>query len=1301
MKKLLLFAALLLCAALAFAQVNVTSVSGLVTDQTGASIPGVTIQVTNPATGEKFSTTSSDKGEYAVPALPAATYRVIFSKAGFKTQTVQNVALIVGVPGTLNVKMEVGAAAESVEVTAGAEVVQATTADVSSNLTGKQLTDLPFATRNAIELTVDLPGTATPTNPRSSSINGLPKGSINVTIDGMNTQDNMLKSSDGFFSYIMPSVDSLEEVTMETSAAGVDSTSQGGAQIKFVTRSGTNNWHGGGFWQVRNTFFNANYYFNNQAHLPRDIIKLNQEGGHIGGPIIKNKLFFFGNVEIYRFPGTNIYSRTYLTPSAASGIYTYVNSSGQQNQVNLLTLAGAANATLPAGVRPYPTTLDPTLAKTYALMQSAGANGIVKNNQSGNDYNTLTTSYQPTGTDSRDFFTTRLDYLVNSKNTLSLIYNFDWYASIPDFLNNIVPDFPGTGTVLFSNVNTGQRSNRFDGTLSLRSTLTPRMTNEARAGLNGGTVLFFDAISPGLFSPWRGYVPGFASPGTGLSGVTTNSGPQRRNAPVKNAGDTVTWVKGGHQISFGGEWDKISVFQQIEGNALFPSIQFGIATNDPIMTGSTNLFVAANFPGASTTQLSQAANLYADVVGRVSSISQGLALNETTHQYSATAPLDRDHIQELGFFVQDQWRVSPTFTLNVGLRAEKQFPVVNENGLYTQVTYSNLWGISGVGNLFNPAANSGVTPVYTPLAGHAYDPPVVFAPSVGMAWQAPGGEGIMGALLGKHAGATVIRAGYNIATVREGMNVWTAGGGVYGSNQGLTIDDSVSPTTYPAIFGAPGSVEFSDATLPSRTSTINLTPSYPIPTCSGCSMYGVDPSLKMGYVQSWNLSLQREIDHNTVVDFRYVGNHATDLWRRINLNETNIFENGFLNEFKIAANNLAIARGGNINANTSVLNYGNQGLPGQQPIPIIQTAIGNTTDSTTATDLQLGEAGTLANAIAGNATRMTSLANAGYRPNFFQVNPLLGGSSNVLTNAGASYFDAFQVEVRRRLAQGFQFNGSYQFGKALADGATASGTDSSSYTTLRNGRLDRAPSGFDIRNDIKFNWIYQFPFGPGRAFASNSNSVVKKIVEGWQLSGVVRLQSGTPFTFASFAQMNNNSSGVVLHNITMQQFQSMVGVYKTNYAGSAGSLIYYLPPPQSSSGAINGTYYATLNSTNNTNVITNTMAAFQQGGLTPAQLDPNAPYIGPSAAGTMGCNCYFYLPWQHHFDLALQKDTRIHENIQLQIRVQALDVLNVTNFLPNGNVGSSFGQISTAYRDISGTVDPGSRILEFLVRVNF
>ncbi|MDR3698593.1 MAG: TonB-dependent receptor [Candidatus Sulfopaludibacter sp.] len=1296
MKRFLI--AMLLAAASMFAQVNVTAVTGLVTDPSGAAVPAATVEALAMSTSQVVRTTTNEKGEYTIPSLPAGTYKITVSKDGFRTGAVQNVELIVGVPGTVNVKLEIGQATETVEVTAGAEVVQATTADVSTNLTGRQLTDLPFATRNAIELLVDVPGTSTPTTPRSSSVNGLPKGALNVTIDGMNTQDNMLKSSDGYFSYIMPSIDSLEEVTMSTSAVGVDSTSQGGAQIKFVTRSGTNQWHGGGFWQDRNTAFNANYFYNQQAGLPRDIIKLNQEGGHIGGPIKKNKLFFFGNVEVYRFPGTNLYSRTYLTPSASSGIFTYANGAGQQQQVNMLQLAQGVNGNLPSSVRPYPTSADPRLAKTYGLMQQLGANGIVKNNQSASDYNTLTTSYQPTGTDSRDFFTSRIDYNISQKNTFSFVYNYDWYASVPDFLNGIVPDFPGSGTVLFSPVSTGQRSNRFDGTVSLRSALSPTLTNEFRAGLNGGTVLFFDLVSPGMFSPWGGFVPSFANPGTGLSGVATTSGPQRRNAPVKNFGDTVSWVKGTHQFSFGGNWDQINVYQQIEGSALFPGISFGIASGDPITTGSTNMFTTANFPGANTTQLSQAANLYADVTGRVSNISQQLALSEATHQYSAAAPIDRDQIREFGLFAQDQWRAMTNLTITLGLRVEKQGALQNLNGLYSNVSYAGLFGVSGPGNLFNPGALNGSAPVYTQLNGsNSYNPPPVWAPSVGLAYELPAAEGVLGWLTGHHSGASVFRAGYSLATVREGMNVFTS---LYGGNQGLTVDDSVSPTTYPAIFGAPGSVSFGDPTLPSRTSTISPTPSYPIPSCSGCSVSGVDPNLKMGYVQSWNFSFQRELDRNTVVDFRYTGNHGVDLWRRINLNEVNIVNNGFLTEFQAAQNNLAIARGGNINQNTGVTNFGNQGLPGQQAIPIIQTAIGNTTDATTAGYLQLGQAGSSANSIATNAARMAALTKVNYPINMFQVNPLNGGAANLLTNDGFSNFNAFQVEVRRRLAGGFTINGSYQFAKALQEGEPSSSIDLSSPTTLRNLGLDRTPSSFDIRHDIKFNWIYELPFGPGRAFgASTRNPFVKRMIGGWQISGVVRLQSGTPNFFGGLDSFNNNSSGVIMHNMNASQFQSMVGVYKTSYPSANGGLIYYLPPP---SQAPNGAYFATLNSANNTNVITNTMAAFNEGGLTPAQVNPSAPYIGPAPAGQMGWNGYYYLPWQRHFDLSLQKNTRLTERIELQIGAHALDLLNVTNFLPGGNTtATTFGQITSAYRDISGTVDPGSRIIEFVVRLNF
>ncbi len=271
-------------------------------------------------------------------------------------------------------------------------------------------------------------------------------------------------------------------------------------------------------------------------------------------------------------------------------------------------------------------------------------------------------SFQPNGTDSRNFYTTRLDYNVTSKHTLSFVYNFDGYTSIPDFLNNVVPDFPGSGTVLFSNVNTGQRSNRFDGTLSLRSSITPSITNEFRSGLNGGTVLFFDAVAPGQFAPWRGFVPSLANPGTALSGVTTTTGPQRRNAPVKNIGDTINWVHGTHQISFGGNWDQINLWQQIEGSALFPTAAMGIASGDPIFTGTTSIFTAANLPGASSAQLTNAANLYADVTGRLSSITQSVVLNEATKTYGAAGTIDRDRLREFGLFVTDQWRARRNLT---------------------------------------------------------------------------------------------------------------------------------------------------------------------------------------------------------------------------------------------------------------------------------------------------------------------------------------------------------------------------------------------------------------------------------------------------------------------------------------------------------------------------------------------------------------------------------------------------------------------------------------------------------------
>jgi hypothetical protein len=466
-------------------------------------------------------------------------------------------------------------------------------------------------------------------------------------------------------------------------------------------------------------------------------------------------------------------------------------------------------------------------------------------------------------------------------------------------------------------------------------------------------------------------------------------------------------------------------------------------------------------------------------------------------------------------------------------------------------------------------------------------------------------------------------------------------------------------------------------------------------------------------VQSWNIGLQREIGKNSVIEARYTGNHGTSLWRLFGLNEINIFENGFLNEFKIAQNNLTIARGGNITQNTGVVNFGNQGLPGQQAIPILQTALGTTSDSTTASQLMLGSAGSTASGIATNSGRIGNLTssaskacNGGPCPlNMFLVNPTVGGGNAfILDNGGSSFYDAFQLEVRKRLASGLQLQGSYVFSKSIANGAVNSSIDNVSYTTLRNPRMDRIPEAFDIRNAIKMNWVYELPFGPGRQLLSGvHNRFIKKAVEGWELSGVMRLQSGTPFLFSGLGTFNSSSNdGVILHNITLSQLQDEIGVYKTsaiNSAGKSQGTVFYLPPPTlTATGAV---ATGTLNSTNNTNLITNTMAAYNTGGLTPAQVNPTAPYISPAAAGQVGGRLYFYLPWQRHFDVSLMKRTRLTERVNLEFRAQALDVFNWTNFLPDGNIGSSFGQIGGAYRDISGTVDPGSRILEFVARINF
>jgi hypothetical protein len=1299
MKKFSTLLVFLVFAAAAFAQVLTGRLDGVITDPQGAAVPGAQVKVLNKTTGQTFDTSADEKGQWNIPSVPSATYTVTVNHPGFKTTTVDNVKVDAGVPATVNAKLEVGALAETVEVQAGAEVLQTSSATVSSTLVGRQLHELPFTSRNLTELIVTQPGSATPGVPRSTSVYGLPQSALNVTKDGINIQDNSNKSSDGFFNAIFPRADAIEEMTVTSTAAGADSNAEGAMQVKLVTRSGSNDFHGGLFEQHRNQDLNANAYFNNlNGTAPRDHMVFNQFGGFVGGPVKRNKLFFFAHMEWFRLPQTYTEPQgTVLTSDALKGIFTYKDTGGAVRTVNLYQLA-AANG--------FPGTPDPLIIKSLNTINTLvqGQPGLKPRDASNGDYNRSNLDFQSKGGNYRRFPTTRIDYNLTEKHHIEWIYDYQTNVRRPDGVNapTASPIFPGTGAVLNGTELGNQGGIAFSTVAALRSTITSHLTSEVRFGLNGGTVVFNNGVNPGDFAQWNGYAPIFSTTNcnAGVPFVTCpyrTTGQTRRNTPLKQGNANLTWSKGSHLFNFGGSFTQVNTWTtSVNGTQIIPTVNFGVVAGDPIITGTSNIFTPANFPGATAADMqTNAPALYAILTGRVSGINRQLIADETTRQYGPFQPIVRNRQREIGLYYQDSWRLSPRLTVNYGVRWDRQNPPVNLNNVYSRPGYAGVWGVSGIGNLFMPGTMTGQAPVFQGVAegetGYAVRNKQ-FSPSIGLAWQVPSGAGPLSWLFGKNA---VIRAGYAINTIREDASTFA----VWGPNLGRTANLNVDPLNFPKEFGAPGSVLFSGA-LPARQAA-STSPVYPLTVLAGNNIADFSPNLRTGYVQSWDIGIQRQITRDTVLEVRYVGNHGTDLWRNININEVNIFENGFLNEFKLAQQNLAAARGCNVgDAVCLSANRGKSsnyfGLTGQQNLPMIVTAIGSNNDATTALQIEQGNAGALANAIATNATRINRLTAAGKPLNLFLVNPtLLNGTATLTVNGGNSNYHGMQVELQRRMSKGVLAQVSYVWSHSISN--EGSQGIAGSFNTLRNVGYDKGPSPFDIRQAVKMNWVYELPFGPKRYFLGRVGSpVARKAIEGWELASVTRVQSGAPVRLTSGRNpFNQMDGGVILHNLTAGQLQDMMSIRKVNLAATTTSpkplgAVFYLPQ----------------------SLVDNTLAAFEIGGKTLKDLDPNAPYIGPAdQPGQLGSRVYLYGPWQQKWDFSLVKKTSIGERTNLEFRMQALNAFNLTNFLlfvPGNGVtttlgvnNTGFGQTSGAYRDLSNTNDPGGRIIEFSLRLNF
>src|SRR5262245_27420161 len=601
-----------LTSVIAFGQVT-SSLSGAVTDPTGAVVAGATVTVKNPASGSEFKTVTTNQGTYSITSLGAGKYVVVVTAAGFKSATVQDIEIDAGTPSTVNVTLEVGQATETVVVQGGSEIVQTQTANVSTTLNSNQIINLPLVTRNPVNFVSTMAGVNTPRDVRNSTINGLPESAIDISLDGINVQDNFNKTGDGLFVRVAPTLDSIEEVTVSTSNPEAVGGALGAVQVKFVTKSGGNEFHGSLYEYHRNTALNSAYWFTNRdtsynvaaaktcgnpssssfnpvtmapwtpdCRAPRAANLFHQFGGRVGGPILipglfngRNRAFFFVNYEEFRQPTSVVRTRRILHPLAQSGVFRYTTDAGPQ-QVNLLDLAKKV------GCAACTTTVDPTIAKLLSDIRNAtnGTGGITDLT----NLNLQEFTYNPSGSSLTKRPTVRFDVNVTDKHKVELSWTYQMGRGAPDFLNNVEPAFPGFP-------NQGQQpADRYTGSVAVRSTLAPTLVNEARAGLSGGPSRFNPGASTGDFIGPVANQDGFnlgGAPGNnatgiavfGINGPTAVNAPSRRNPLFRQFSDTLTLTHGSHNLAFGGQ--VIDTKLTYNALTLTPTINFGVDTNDP------------------------------------------------------------------------------------------------------------------------------------------------------------------------------------------------------------------------------------------------------------------------------------------------------------------------------------------------------------------------------------------------------------------------------------------------------------------------------------------------------------------------------------------------------------------------------------------------------------------------------------------------------------------------------------------------------------------------------------------------
>ena len=1085
------------------AQQATTSLTGVVTDPSGGVLPGAAVSITRQATGQTLATTTNARGQYLFSQLTPGTWTVTISAKGFADQT-KVAALLVSKPATIPFTMSVQALTQTVNVSAETETLNTTDASLGNAISNRTIQSLPMEDRNVPDLLSLQPGVLylghaidPLSDSRTGTVNGVRSDQNNVTIDGLDDNDQRLGLA--FTGVLRETLDSIDEFRVTTGMANSDQGRSAGAQVNLVTKSGTDQFHGAAYEYNRNTNTASNDWFNKNAELSSGLPNVpgkyirNTYGADLGGPIKKQKLFFFGNYEASHIRENAQELREVPTDSLKMGDILYHSNGNLITQTPADVAATDPNC-LGNGTCPWGAGEDPNMVAYINTYPTANGAAL------GDGLNLGSYSFSS----------------PNPQNLNTSIVRLDW-DPVPHhqlfFRGNLQDDttddpiqFPGQPPTYVIRDNSKG--------LGVGDTweITNNLVNDFRYGY----------IRQGYSQAGSGcgaYVYWFRT----LSTLTPDTCSTIVHVPVQNFIDNVSWTHGNHTISFGGDLRLITNYSSSDATSFGyadGNIQWLAGGGSIAGSGSSLDPGAFHQPpvdsGDSTTyseEVGMMTGVIAYVQGQYNFTVQPGGKTGTTS--AAGAPVTLNYYnKEFEYYVQDQWRIYPNATLTLGLRQVFLQPPYETHGQQLQPTVdTHQWFENRVNGM-----HQGITD----------QPDLVFAPS----GKANGKSSYWNMQYTNFAPRVALVVAPNSKTsirIGAGMYYDHFGAGIvdtfaqYGSF-GLTTSIT-NPAGQYSVDNAP---RFTSVTAVPPLSGVSIPSVIPYPYTppndvnTGLAItWGVDNKIKTPYTIAFDTSIQRELPHGFSVEGDYIGTFGRHLLQQNDIaTPLDLVDPKSGMDYFEAAKLLSIATYAGATT-VQPIAYWEDMFPylaygGQSATQNIYTNIYQP------------------NAVTGNDSYALVQLDAYCQPSEggLGCGPYIDANGNVTTryyqrqfsslyawsSIGNSSYNALQLTARKVTNSGLSFNFSYTFSNAIdmgSDTERASEFTTNSFSFITNAfnpKSNRAVSDFDTRHLLTGNFIYPFPFGRGRRFGAESNGVTNAIIGGWTLSGITRWSSGLPFS---------------------------------------------------------------------------------------------------------------------------------------------------------------------------------------------